>query len=205
MLKCPGQDPQFWKPEDVVEVPCARCGYKVEFFKTDARLRCPQCDRQVANPTVNIGCAQWCEQASRCLGFEPTALDLPGSSGEPLVKRLVWGLRMALGPEDPRVTHALRAFEHAQSLLQQQDALPRRVLASVLLHVQPSLAPRLLEEAGFAPDEVRSIQRAATTLHERKAAHDRDLEVALKADLLTHEEGGVADTVHRTGAGQQHT
>ncbi len=203
MLKCPGQDPQFWKPEDVVEVPCARCGYKVEFFKTDASVRCPECGTRVASPAMSMGCAQWCEQARRCLGFEPSSLTLPANAGKPLVERLVWELRQALGADDPKLAHARRAFEHAKRLLEEQDAHPRRVLATVLLHVAPSLARRLLEQAGFEAHEAQTIQEAATSLCKQEPAWERDLELALEADLRAHEEAGLPETIHgSTSAGE---
>jgi HD superfamily phosphohydrolase YqeK len=34
-MRCPGQDPMFWKPGDVFEISCPKCGYRVEFFKFD--------------------------------------------------------------------------------------------------------------------------------------------------------------------------
>jgi len=29
---CPGQDTTFWKPGDIFEIPCVKCGFLVEFF-----------------------------------------------------------------------------------------------------------------------------------------------------------------------------
>jgi ribosomal protein S27E len=68
MLKCPGQDPQFWKPADVFEVKCAGCGKTVEFFKDEPRLKCRKCGRMLLNPKLDQGCAEWCRYADRCFG-----------------------------------------------------------------------------------------------------------------------------------------
>ena len=35
MARCPGQDMQFWKPEDIYDVECPKCQAKVEFWKDD--------------------------------------------------------------------------------------------------------------------------------------------------------------------------
>ena len=72
MLKCPGQDTQYWKPEDIFELPCPVCDTAVEFLKTDARRKCPNCGHTFRNTRLELGCAQWCAYAEECLGFVPT-------------------------------------------------------------------------------------------------------------------------------------
>jgi len=66
--KCPGQDMRYWTADDVYEEKCPQCGGLIEFFKTDIRLRCPNCKTRVANPRFDMGCAQWCSYAEQCLG-----------------------------------------------------------------------------------------------------------------------------------------
>jgi hypothetical protein len=66
-VKCPGQDTQFWKPEDVFEVACPACGSAVEFFKTDNLRRCQACGNKFPNPRLDLGCAEWCPLAKQCL------------------------------------------------------------------------------------------------------------------------------------------
>ena len=65
-MRCPGQDMARWKPQDLFEVPCPSCGGRVEFFKDDARRRCPACRRAVRNPRLDAGCAEWCRHAEVC-------------------------------------------------------------------------------------------------------------------------------------------
>ena len=67
MFRCPGQDQRFWKPEDIFEVKCLNCGEPVEFFKDEPKLKCVRCKRIVANPKIDLGCAEWCKNAERCL------------------------------------------------------------------------------------------------------------------------------------------
>ncbi|MDR1051865.1 MAG: hypothetical protein LBP95_12525 [Deltaproteobacteria bacterium] len=68
---CPGQNTAFWKPGDIFEITCPACGDKVEFFKDDARRRCPGCGYEFVNPRLNQGCAKWCKFAEKCLGINP--------------------------------------------------------------------------------------------------------------------------------------
>lgn len=67
-MRCPGQDKQFWKPEDIYDVECPKCKAKVEFWKDDVYRRCSKCGYRFRNPKLDLGCAEWCPYASQCLG-----------------------------------------------------------------------------------------------------------------------------------------
>jgi len=69
MLRCPGQDQRFWKPDDIFDVKCPGCGQTVEFFKDEPKLKCRECGQTVINPKIDLGCAQWCRYAEQCLGI----------------------------------------------------------------------------------------------------------------------------------------
>ena len=68
--RCPGQNTQFWGPEDIFDIACPECGRTVEFFKDDPKLTCPGCSKVVFNPRIDLGCALWCPQAAECIGPE---------------------------------------------------------------------------------------------------------------------------------------
>ncbi len=195
--KCPGQDHQFWTPDDVREVRCVRCGYLVEFFKTDASLRCAQCGHRLSHPDLNVSCALWCDHASACLGFDPSSIPLPSSSRDTLLNRLIEMMKHMLDPADPKLQHSLLALEHGREILAETDAAPRRTLASLLVHTIPSQAPRLLEQAGFPPAEVRAIHTASVALHEGKMDEYGELKLASKADRRAHDQQDQASTSNR--------
>ena len=69
MVRCPGQDQRFWKPDDIFEAQCPGCGDTIEFFKDEPKLKCRKCKRTVLNPKINLGCAGWCKYAEQCLGI----------------------------------------------------------------------------------------------------------------------------------------
>jgi hypothetical protein len=68
MVRCPGQDQRYWKPDDIFEVKCAACGRPLEFFKDEPKLKCKNCGQLVPNPRIDLGCAEWCQYAEQCLG-----------------------------------------------------------------------------------------------------------------------------------------
>jgi hypothetical protein len=51
-MQCPGQDTMFWKPTDVFEIECPKCGYPVEFFKFDVKRKC-----RCGHPLIILGAA----------------------------------------------------------------------------------------------------------------------------------------------------
>ena len=70
-MRCPGQNAQFWRPEDIKVLKCPVCGSEVEFWKDEVRRRCHHCGHDFINPEKNLGCALWCKLARECLGLTP--------------------------------------------------------------------------------------------------------------------------------------
>ncbi len=64
---CPGQNQQYWRPEDIFEIPCPTCGTPIEFWKDDPLRSCPSCKTQVHNIRISMGCAKWCKHSTECL------------------------------------------------------------------------------------------------------------------------------------------
>jgi len=67
MVKCPGQDQRFWKPEDIFDIRCPNCGFEIEFWKDEPYHTCPECKKIIRNPNLDMGCAEWCKHADECL------------------------------------------------------------------------------------------------------------------------------------------
>jgi len=157
-MKCPGQDTRYWKPEDVYELTCAQCGRPVEFFKTDGRRSCPGCGSRIENPNVSLGCAQWCEHAIACLGYDPKTVRLKPSADTPLVKKLTDAVRAGLRGDGTRIDHALAVLTHARAILAVEGGRPRVVIAAALLcDVDVREARRILEEVGVDPVTITHV------------------------------------------------
>ena len=130
--KCPGQDRRNWKPEDIFEHPCPHCGSWLEFWKTDAKRTCPQCQEPVLNPKFNLGCALWCAYADQCVGdISSIFTERPDALKDKLeieVRRYFKGElhRFKLTEEASRVASALLETE--------KEADPPVVIAAALLH-----------------------------------------------------------------------
>ena len=142
---CPGQDTRYWRPGDIFDVTCGGCGVSLEFFKDEASRKCPQCGTRIKNPRLALGCAQWCEHAKECLGFDPKAV-LPGDR-EPetaLVDKLIAGMKRVFGQDQKRIDHAIAVLGRAREIIKQElrqvenlppsKVDPKVVMAAAILH-----------------------------------------------------------------------
>ncbi len=64
--KCPGQDDRNIKTEIIT---CPECGYKVEIFSDEIKVRCPKCKELVCKERLP-SCVDWCKAARECIGEE---------------------------------------------------------------------------------------------------------------------------------------
>ncbi|MHC4475872.1 MAG: HD domain-containing protein [Planctomycetota bacterium] len=128
MVRCPGQDQRFWKPDDVFETPCPVCGKAVEFFKDEPKLKCRKCGQQVANPKIDLGCAEWCQYAEQCVGVTAPIRT------RVMRDRLVDEMKRVFAGDRKRIDHALAVLEYAEQIQDVEGADPLVVRAAAILH-----------------------------------------------------------------------
>ena len=63
-MKCPGIDSRYLK---ATVIKCSKCGYKVEVFSDEIRVKCPKCKKYVYRKDLP-SCIDWCKYASKCIG-----------------------------------------------------------------------------------------------------------------------------------------
>ncbi len=214
MRSCPGQDTRFWTPDDVSEVECGGCGELVEFFKTDGYRRCANCGRRIVNPRVRLGCAQWCEHAEDCLGFDPATMEAGGKGERSMADRLTEAVQEVFGPDERRIQHALRVLHYARQLLQQVAASPVVVVAAALLHdvgiagaekkygssapryqesEGPPLARAILEDCGLETGIIDHVCEIVASHHSGGKIDTPEWRVVWDADRLVNMEEGELD------------
>jgi Zn ribbon nucleic-acid-binding protein len=125
IVKCPGQDTRFWKPDDVYSVECPKCGQPVEFFKDDIRRRCKQCGHMFINPRMDLGCARWCQYADQCVG---------AIGKEEFKDILTLAIKEYFEGDQKRIDDALKVLEFAEKILQKEKGNPKVVIAAALLY-----------------------------------------------------------------------
>lgn len=123
--KCPGQDTQFWKPNDIYNVDCPQCGKSVEFFKDDISRRCEKCGHTLFNPKLNLGCARWCQFAEQCVG----------AIGKDEFKEiLTLAMKEYYGDDKGRIDKALKVLRTAEDILERENGNAKVVIAASILY-----------------------------------------------------------------------
>ena len=62
--KCPGQDSRNIKSESLI---CDICGYEIEIFSDELKVRCPGCKNSMCRKMLP-SCIDWCKSARECIG-----------------------------------------------------------------------------------------------------------------------------------------
>ena len=128
MVRCPGQDQRFWKSEDIFEVKCPGCGGFVEFFKDEPNLKCRECGQLVANPKIDLGCAEWCQYAEQCLGVSL------GGQLNIIRDKLIDEMKKVFAGDQKRIEHALSVLNYAEQIQAAEDGDRLVVKAAAILH-----------------------------------------------------------------------
>ena len=200
MNRCPGQDWRYWTSEDVFDAPCPQCGGLTEFWKTDLRRRCSGCGVVVANPKLDLGCAQWCKYAKECLGM------ISGVSGG-LSSQLIQEMRRVFGEDERRIKHALEVLEWAVELLDAEGGDPLVVRAAAILHdigileaerkhgsaagkfqklEGPVIARDILEKLHIDPERIEHICRIVGSHHSGRDIDTVEFRVIWDADWMVN-------------------
>ena len=125
ITKCPGQDTRFWKPNDVYNVECPKCGKPVEFFKDDIRRRCQKCGHMFINPKLNLGCARWCQYADQCVG----------AIGKEEFKEIITlAMKEHCSGDKERIDNALKILRFVEDILEHEEGNPKVVIAAGILY-----------------------------------------------------------------------
>jgi len=66
IFKCPGQDDRNIKSEIIV---CPDCGYRIEIFSDEIKIRCPKCKNLACRERLPT-CVDWCKSSRECIGEE---------------------------------------------------------------------------------------------------------------------------------------
>ncbi|KIX12187.1 HD domain-containing protein [Dethiosulfatarculus sandiegensis] len=205
---CPGQDTSFWRPDDIFEVPCGNCGHEVEFFKDDATRRCKSCGTLVKNPKLNLGCAQWCEHAKDCLGYDPKEKLAQAESGDTsLTDKLIEAVKAVFGNDQKEIDHSLKVLDYARELIKKEPADPQVVMAAAILHdigkplaqvkhgsaagafhemEGPLVAKEILQDLGLKAEVIDHICRIIANHHTAKGIDTPEFRLVWDADWLAN-------------------
>jgi len=131
-MKCPGQDPRFWKFDAIFDAECPKCGNSVEFFKDETKRRCKKCGHQVLNPKMDFGCAAHCKFAEHCFGELPP--ELIKQKQDLFKDRVAVEMKLYFKQDFKRIGHAAKVARYAEKLMEKEKGDPAVVLTAAYLH-----------------------------------------------------------------------
>ena len=204
-MKCPGQDTFYWKPGAIYEVPCPQCGANVEFFKDDTTRKCPGCQHRFVNPSLDFGCAAYCQYAEQCIGTLPEEFLV---KQEDLLKdRVAIEMKRYFRGDFKRIGHAMRVARYAERIGRAEGANPAVVLCGAYLHdigsaaaqpkdgrraagdreqEGPAVAREILEKLGAKPALIEAVCDIVARHHHPRSEETLDVNVFCDADALAH-------------------
>jgi hypothetical protein len=196
-IKCPGQDTRYWKSDDIFTVECPKCGAEIEFFKDDTRRRCAWCGHLFYNPKIEMGCAEWCQFADKCVPELVQERQAMQTFKERLKERV-----LALAPGDAGLAARLDlGLSLATDLLKAEGGDPKVVFAAILLQTaSPEQAKNLLEELETEPEIAQSILEV---LEDKSQASDVNRQIYQDVLSLLEAESGGAPASFQTRTAQQ--
>ncbi len=160
MTRCPGQDMRYWTPDDIFDVRCPYCANEIEFWKDEPMRICKSCDREVRNPRIDLGCAEWCKHADECVG--KSSDEQPAG---PIMERLYVLLERRFSDEPERLRHARELCAKAEDTLPGDVADPRIIKATACL-------------IGSMPE---ADDQALFEILQRTSIDDQDVDATIKA------------------------
>ncbi|MHC4432232.1 MAG: HD domain-containing protein [Planctomycetota bacterium] len=201
MVRCPGQDQRFWKPEDIFEVQCSGCGRAVEFFKDEPKLKCPGCRQIVVNPKIDLGCAEWCQYAEQCLGVSTI------KTLRVIRDKLVHEVEEYLAGDERRIEHAIAVLNYAEQIQAVEGGDPLVVRAAAILHdigiheaerkhgssagkyqeiEGPPIAAEILDKYDISPEIAEHVCRIIANHHSANDIDTTEFRVIWDADWLVN-------------------
>jgi hypothetical protein len=131
-MKCPGQDSRYWKPGAIFESKCPKCGNEVEFFKDDTTRLCKKCGHRFLNPSMDFGCASYCQYAEQCIGNLPP--ELIAQKEDLLKDRVAIEMKRYFKQDFKRIGHATRVARYADQIGKEEQGNLAVILTAAYLH-----------------------------------------------------------------------
>lgn len=146
--KCPGIDSRYLKIE---LKKCPDCGYELEFFSDEIKVRCPSCGKDVLKEEIP-SCISWCKYAAECIGkdkWEQIKVYVEQKQQKIDIKeRVLVEMRLYFGNNIKKIMHTEKVLRYAEKLLEYEPSADRNVVivSSILHDIELNYAKQILEK-----------------------------------------------------------
>jgi len=205
IMKCPGQDTQYWKPGAIFEEKCPKCGHPVEFFRDDTTRKCGNCGHRFVNPKMDFGCAAYCPYAEQCLGTLPP--ELLAQKADLLKDRVAIEMKRYFKSDFRRIGHATRVARYAEHIAGDEGGELAVILCAAYLHdigipeaerkynstaagfqeqEGPPIARAIMEKFGAKPEMIDEVCDIIGHHHHPRPEETLNFKVLYDADLIAN-------------------
>lgn len=217
-MKCPGQDTQYWNKEAIFETPCPSCGTKIEFFKDDTARICKGCGKKMVNPSMDFGCASYCQYAEQCLGTLPE--EFLHNRDDLLKDRVAVAMKRYFHTDFKRIGHATRVARYAEAIGKKELGNLPVILCTAYLHdigikeaerkhnsnapkwqelEGPPIARQILEKLNAKEEMIEEVCDIVGHHHHPREIETLSFKVLYDADLITNLEESNRETPMEKG------
>lgn len=168
--KCPGTDPRYLKIE---LKKCPYCGYEIEFFSDEIKVKCPKCNKDVFRGEVP-SCITWCKYAAECIGkekWEQIKVYIEQKQQQVDIKeRLLAEMRLYFGSDINNIVYTEKVLRYAEEILKQEPSSDRNIVVSAaILHrvglkkgqqgqnETVNIAKQILQKLGVKQQQVENV------------------------------------------------
>lgn len=204
-MKCPGQDPRYWKFDAIFEAQCPNCNASVEFFKDETRRRCKKCGQYVLNPKMDFGCAAHCKFAEQCFGELPP--ELIKEKQDLFKDRVAVEMKLYFKRDFKRIGHAAKVARYAEKIVHEEQGDPAVVLSAAYLYdigileaerkhespriehhedEGPAIAREILERLDAPDPLIAEVCNIVAHHHHPKQEETTNFKVVYDADLIVN-------------------
>jgi CRISPR/Cas system-associated endonuclease Cas3-HD len=208
-MKCPGQDSRYWKPGSIFEAKCPKCGAAVEFFKDDTARKCYHCGHRFINPSMDFGCASYCEFAEQCIGTLPP--ELLAEKENLLRDRVAIEMKKYFKSDFRRIGHATKVARYAEPIGKAEGGNLAVILSAAYLHdigihaaekkhgstaaryqelEGPPIAREILEKLGAKKELIEEVCDIVGHHHSPREEETSNFKAVYDADLIVNIEEG---------------
>ncbi len=213
-MKCPGQDTRYWKADAIYDAKCPECGSAVEFFKDDTTRKCKKCGHRFMNPSMDFGCAAYCEHAAECIGNLPP--ELLAQKEDLLKDRVAIEMKRYFRTDFKRISHAMRVARYAEHIGKNETGANLAVvLCAAYLHdigifeaekkhnstaskyqeiEGPPIAREILEKLGAKPEIIEEVCDIVGHHHTPRDEETINYKALYDADIIANIEDNHKET-----------
>lgn len=206
-IKCPGTDSRFLK---IGIYKCGNCGYEVEMFSDELRVKCPKCGSDVFQETTP-SCIEWCKSARECLGEEKwqeikKIMDEKKERTD-FKEKILLEMKKYFGLDDKRILHAQKVLQYAEQILKEEKGNRNVVIPAAILHdigirecerkynstdghlqekEGPPIAKKILENLKIKPKIIAEVGQIIAHHHTQGKINTLNFKILWDADWLVN-------------------